>query len=120
MTNLITKIAITSAVIFGASTAAQASDTFTARFHYDASISAADNLQKFEVMAENVCANQMAREGYRLTEGRFQRRQCQSALLKQAVRATKKDALTLAYAQNKTKRPAVNTRQKSRTLLAQK
>ena len=120
MTNFITKIAITSAIIFGASTAAQASDTFTVRFHYDTNISASDNLQKFEAKAENICGAQMDREGYRRTESRFQRRKCQSKLLKQAVRATKNDALTLVYAEQKTQRPSVNTRQKSRTLLAQK
>ena len=59
----------------------------------------------------------MAAEGFRPTEGRFQRRKCERSLLKKAVKATKNDALTLVYAENTRKNP----RKKSTSvMLAQK
>ncbi|WP_371397095.1 hypothetical protein [Fretibacter rubidus] len=116
MTHFITKIAIAAAITIGATSTAQASDTFTARFDYDATASAADNLQSFSATAKTVCADQMAAEGFRPTEGRFQRRKCERNLLKQAVKATRNDALSLVYAENTRKAPRSKT---PSTLLAQ-
>lgn len=117
MTHFITKIAIAAAITIGASSAAHAGDSFTARFDYDASATASANLQNFEISAKNACAAQMAAEGFRPTEGRFQRRKCERRLLKKAVKAVKNDALSLVYAENTRKNPRSKT---PSVMLAQK
>ena len=121
MTHFITKIAIAAAITIGASSVAHAGDSFTARFDYDASATASVNLQSFENTAKDVCAAQMAAEGFRPTEGRFQRRNCARQLVKKAVKATKNDALTLVYAENTRQNSGKNLRnKKASVMLAQK
>lgn len=101
MTNFIKTIAITTTILGASVATAQASDTFTARFDYNASQSASTNLERFEQTAKTVCDAQMKAAGFRKSEGRFERRQCQKTVVAKAVKATKNDTLVAAYKAHK-------------------
>lgn len=77
---------------------ASAGDTFNTAFHYDNTLSASANLEAFENTATKSCRAEMARAGYRITEGRREMKMCEKQLLKSAVRSTKSRALIASYA----------------------
>lgn len=98
MTRTTKLLMITAALITANGATAYAGDTFQASFAYDATAQTSVNLERFEATAQKICNAEMSRAGFRSTEGRFERRQCEADLLARAVKSTKSRSLIAGLA----------------------
>lgn len=88
MTKLI-KIIATAAALTTIAGTAEASDSFTASFTYDAKASVASNYDNFVKSAEMACINEARSGGFtRASAKSYVVRKCQRQLVKRAVKAS--------------------------------
>lgn len=94
MKNLIATLVTATAIAGITGTACAGDATFKASFNYDASTPTAQTYSAFTSGAQDMCAAEAVRAGYRATESSsWQQRKCVKEIVAQAVKATKSESL---------------------------